>query len=191
MTHPRTLLEEVQKALGPTSRARVLYAGEDHVAGLVGPSLVLIARREPDESIVQEAPRWIDQMLASQRQKKGVCLVVVQASAPPPSEAARPRIDRVHAEYGRGVVAGAMVIEGSGFVAASIRSALSLMMLRSKYGYPLKTFATVGDGAAYVCGKLAPEQALKPSELTLGVEELRRAYESCVGAITAKSSRAG
>ena len=180
------MLEAIRSSLASSSDVTALYAGEDHVTGLVGPCLVLIARREPDDGIVVEAPKWVDRLLAA-HPKKGGLVVVVQASAPPPSDVARKRIDRAYGEYGRGVVAGAMVIEGRGFMAASIRSALSLMMLTSRYSYPIKTFATPREGAAFVCGRL-PGGDFHAASLVAGIEQLRSAYEARVGVF---SSAAG
>jgi hypothetical protein len=167
----------------------VLYAGEDHVAALVGSCLTLLVRSEPTSSVLQEAPRWVDALLQIYPHKGGV-LVVAQANATPPSEISRKRINQAYLEYGRGVVAGAMVIEGNGFVAASLRSVVSLILLTSRYNYPLKTFSRVGEGARYLSSKLPPESSITAPVIASGVEELRVAYESEMGHFTASSVRA-
>ncbi len=182
------MLQSIRSRLAKGSRVELLYAGEDHVAALIGPCLTLIVRREPDPHILQEASRWADELLKAYPQKGGL-IVVIQASASPPSEASRARIDRAYTEYGRGVVAGAMVIEGKGFVAASIRSALSLIMLRSKYNYPIKTFATVAEGATFLTGRLHEVSVAPVSLIVSGVEELRAAYEAEIGRFTAGSAQ--
>ncbi len=181
---PHGMLEEVRAKVPVSSDASVLYAGEDHVAGLVGPILTLIARGEPGDDILTHAPRWIDRLLARYPQKGGY-MVVIQTSAKPPGDAARKRIDRAYTEYGRGVHAGAVVIEGKGFMAASIRSALSVIMLASKYSYPQKTFATAGEAAPYLSGRLPAAHPFSASQIVAGVEDLRAAYESKVGVFTA------
>ncbi|HEU4405933.1 MAG TPA: hypothetical protein VFS43_11760 [Polyangiaceae bacterium] len=183
------MLESLRARLARGSKVKLLYAGEEHAAALVGPCLAVIARREPGPNIFQEAPRWVDGLLEAYPHKGGV-IVIVQANAPPPSDASRSRIDRAYSEYGRGVVAGAMVIEGRGFVAASIRSVLSLMMLTSKYSYPIKTFSNVDDGAAFLANKLPDASAAPAPFIASGVEELRAAYEGEMGAFTAGPSRA-
>jgi hypothetical protein len=179
-----TTLEDVRTKLPASSDASVLYAGEDHVAGLVGPVLVVLARGEPGEEILTQAPRWIDRLLTRYPQK-GAYMVVIQTSAKPPGDVGRKRIDRAYTEYGRGVHAGAIVIEGKGFMAASIRSALSVIMLASRYPYPQKTFATVGEAAPFLSGKLPAAHPFTAAQLVAGVEDLRAAYEAHVGVFTA------
>ncbi|HEU4535296.1 MAG TPA: hypothetical protein VFS00_14305 [Polyangiaceae bacterium] len=160
--------------------------GPDHAAALVGPCLTLIARDEPAFAIRRESSRWIDELLAAYPQKGGV-IIVVQANVAPPSEEGRDHIDRSYAEYSRGVVAGAMVIEGEGFVSASIRSVVSRLMLRSKYNYPIKAFAHVTEGAAFLASSLPEASRASASFITSGVEELRAAYEGEYGRFTAGS----
>jgi hypothetical protein len=181
------MLEDMRSRL-VGSKLKPLYASETQAVGLYGPALVTIARTEPDEPIVREAPRWVDQLLST-HPERGIYIVVVQASARAPSEEARKRIDHTYSAFGRGVVAGAMVIEGVGFMAASIRSALSLLMLKSRYEYPLKTFATPTEGAAFLCPKLPRDYAMTVPQLVSGVEDLRAAYEAEVGVFTAGSVR--
>ena len=178
------MLEALRAKLPPNPVVHALYAGEDHAAGLIGPVLVMLARREPDAAHLPESDRWFGELLA-RYPKKGGYIVVVQASAPPPSEPARKVIDKAYTQYGRGAQIGAMVIEGKGFMAASIRSALSLLMLKSRYGYPLKIFATVAEGAAFVCPALPPEYGAARGQVVTGVEELRRAYEGHFGPLAA------
>lgn len=184
MSPPNPLFESMRSRLARGSKVKLLYAGEDHAAALVGPCLVIIARREPGPTIAQEAPRWVDGQLEAYPAKGGV-IIVVQANAPPPSDVSRSRIDRAYTEYGRGAVAGAMVIEGHGFVAASIRSVLSVLMLTSKYNYPIKTFSKVADGAAFLAGRLPDASAADAPFIASGVEDLRAAYEAEFGRFTA------
>ncbi|HEU4413035.1 MAG TPA: hypothetical protein VFS43_47775 [Polyangiaceae bacterium] len=180
----------LKSRLPRASRVEVLYGGEDHAAALVGPCLTLIARREPGPNYSHEAPRWVDRLLEAYPQK-GVAIVVVQASAPPPTEAGRARIDRAYVEYGRGVTGLAMVIEGKGFVAASIRSVLSLIQLKSRYPYPIKTFAKVSEGAEFVVTKLVAGSHIPAAQIVSGVEDLRAAYEGELGRFTAGSAHVG
>jgi hypothetical protein len=182
------MLKALQARLSREPLIEVLYGGEDHATALVGPCLTFIARREPNAAFLLEAQRWVDRLL-EKYPHKGVALVVVQASAPPPSESGRARIDRAYVEYGRGVAGLAMVIEGKGFVAASIRSVLSLLQLRSKYPYPIKTFAKVGEGIEFVAGKLTPESRASAAQIVRGVEDLRAAYEAEIGRFTAGSAQ--
>jgi hypothetical protein len=174
----------MRSRLARGSKVVLLYAGEDHAVGLVGPCLAIIARREPSPSIVHEVSRWVDSQLEAYPSKGGI-IVVIQANAPPPSDVSRSRIDRAYTEYGRGAVAGAMVIEGRGFVAASIRSVLSVLMLTSKYHYPIKTFSNVADGAAFLAGRLPEASTAAAPFIAGGVEELRAAYEAEFGRFTA------
>lgn len=186
------MLQAVRRKLATHPEVKALYAGEDHAVSLVGSCLVLIARSEPGSNILSEAPRWVDELLVGYPSKGGF-LGLIQANADPPSEEGRKRIDFAYNTYGKGVVAGAMVIEGRGFVSASIRSALSMLMLTKKYPYPMKTFAEVHEGAAFLVSKLTGPSFMKSAALISGVESFREAYESEVGRFTAggRAARAG
>ena len=58
-------------------------------------------------------------------------------------------IKRVFRTFGEVVKAGSMVIEGTGFVAATFRSVLSMILLALRPNYPFKIFASIEDGLAF------------------------------------------
>ena len=160
-----TTLESLRRNLGSSTPWSIIPAGEGHAVAMLGPALVILVRHEPDQAVVDECPDWVARMLA-EYPRKGIFLVIVQASARPPSEASRQRIDRVYAVLGKAVHAGAMVIEGMGFMAASIRSALSTVLLAGRYGYPLKVFPNAHEAAVFACKKLS-DGTLSPSSSSL------------------------
>lgn len=51
------------------------------------------------------------------------------------------------------------MIEGEGFGAAALRSAMSLMSLAARYPYPQKVFKSVGDAAAWILRRSGGESA--------------------------------
>src|SRR5262245_33389848 len=96
----------------------VLYVGADHCTALVGGVLLIIVREDPRPSILEHQQRW---MMLMKRNSPGgsAFMTVLRADTPPPTEQARKLIKRVFSEFGQVVSAGAMVIEGEGFVAAT------------------------------------------------------------------------
>ena len=167
------------------STVKPLYATETQAVALVGPALVLIARRPPDEHAMQATPRCVSQLVATYPQR-GALVVVVPSDCPVPGDEARRYMHRMYTAFAEGVTAGAMVIEGTGFVAASKRSVVSLLLIKSRYPYPLKVFATTAEGAAFVCPRLPPEHAADAARIVAGIEELRAAYDGAFASAARK-----
>ena len=129
-------------------KSAVLYVGDDHCAAAVGPILVIVVRTNPAPSIIEHQKLWIAHLRAN-APGGSAFVTILRSDTPPPTEAARAVIKRVFRTFGEVVKAGAMVIEGTGFVAATFRSVLSMILLALRPNYPFKIFASIEDGLAF------------------------------------------
>jgi hypothetical protein len=70
------------------------------------------------------------------------------------------------------------VVEGHGFIATAMRSALSMMLFVVRPKFPVKVFNLVDEGASHVCAALDRDADLTGAALAQAVRELRSSYEA-------------
>lgn len=69
-----------------------------------------------------------------------------------------------------------MVIEGTGFQAAALRSVTSVIAFAARYPYPIKAFGSVREAAAWLDTKLDRSRSWGAGDLCSAVTELRESY---------------
>jgi hypothetical protein len=162
---------------GTNTAPSVVYVGDDHCAAILRGILFFIVRDDPRPSILEYQQRWMAQL--KQNSPEGsVFITVLRADTPPPAEPARRLIKRVFSEFGQVVSAGAMVIEGEGFVAATFRSVLSMIALALRPNYPFKIFANLHDGSEWVLKYVGPSGRVSVAELVTALEQVKADYSA-------------
>jgi hypothetical protein len=162
---------------GTNTAYTVLYVGDDHCAAILGGILTIIVRDDPRPSILEHQQRWMAQ-LKKNSPDGSAFIAVLRADTPPPAEPARRLIKRVFSEFAQVVSAGAMVIEGEGFVAATFRSVLSMIVLALRPNYPFKIFANLHDGSEWVLKYVGPAGRVSEVELVGALEQLKADYKA-------------
>jgi hypothetical protein len=155
----------------------VVYVGDDHCAAILGGALFIVVRDDPRPSILEHQQRWMAQ-LKKNSPDGSVFIAVLRADTPPPAEPARKLIKRVFAEFAQVVSAGAMVIEGEGFVAATFRSVLSMIVLALRPNYPFKIFANLHDGTDWVLKYVGAAGRVSTVDLLSAVEQVKADYKA-------------
>jgi hypothetical protein len=155
----------------------VLYVGPDHCAAIVRGVLIIVVREDPRPSILEHQQRWM-MHLKRNSPDGSVFIAVLRADTPPPTEPARKLIRRVFAEFEQVVSAGAMVIEGEGFVAATFRSVLSMIVLALRPNYPFKIFANFYDGSEWALKHVGASGRVSTAELVATLEQLKADYRA-------------
>jgi hypothetical protein len=143
-----------------------------------------ISRAEPTLAFVQVAMRLVRE--AVRDFPDGIALlIVINAVAPPPSDAARDYIKNGLNHSGPALRGVARVIEGQGFASAAKRSAMSLLDLLMRPPYPTKIFGDVSEASVWVVQTLSrgPRIRFNPTDLVNAVQEMRSAHDSRMPAL--------
>lgn len=102
-------------------------------------------------------------------------MIVLRSEAPPPNDDTRTRVAGFFEGCSKNAMAGAIVIEGQGFVAASIRSFFAAYSLVA-YRFRLKVYSTVKEAAPELMKRLGRTGLDEGGELVAGIEALKTAY---------------
>ena len=97
----------------------------------------------------------IHRSLATRYPQGYVYLLVTRADAPMPSAEARDRFAKMDKEFGPHLLASAMVIEGDGLLATTMRMVMRSMSIAFSKTYPMKYFASAEDALGWLeeqCG---------------------------------------
>ncbi|MDX2052562.1 MAG: hypothetical protein SFV15_09240 [Polyangiaceae bacterium] len=159
----------------PTQSPTVIDVCPEHCAATMGGLLILIIKEDPRPSIFEQQRRWI-RKLKEVSPDGSAFLAVLQSDTPPPTEEARLIIKRVFREFGQVMKAGAMVIEGDGFVAATFRSVLSMLVLALRPAYPLKVYRSVAEASVWVLPHIGKSGRVSGLDVVAAVEQLKAGY---------------
>jgi hypothetical protein len=163
-----------------------LYADGDSCAGLIGPVLVFVARGRPAAIQVKLMNEWGERLRREYPQGAGF-VVIVRSDAPVPTEQERVYMRGCFEACEGFARAVGMVIEGEGFVAATLRAAATAVTLVMRMPMPFKIFGNVEGAAYFVLNKLPLETRPTPHRLVTGITALRREHER--GTLKIPSSR--
>ena len=151
-----------------------MYAGDDYCGALVGRVVVLIGRDRPGPLLPEHGKRWSKQVHETYPDASGF-MIVLRSSAPPPNDDTRVRVSKFLEECSRSAIAGAIVIEGDGFLAATLRAFFGAFSLIN-YRFRLKVYSSIHEAAAPTMKRLGRNDPNEASDLALGIEELKAAY---------------
>ncbi len=161
------------------SPQKPVYIDDDHCVRTLGDVIVTFTKAPPSsvylETWATEADRVVRQCGSL------VVYTVISRLAPAPSEEAKAEIRKVMTRHDGKVRGVAYVVEGSGFAAAAMRSALTLIGFVARYSYPQKTVASVAEGSRWVAGLPGGDATgaglVSKEKLDALVESMRREHE--------------
>lgn len=106
---------------------------------------------------------------------RNTLLLSIAGSAEPPSAEARSAMVESLKSFGPIVAASALVFEGKGFTAATLRTAVSVMTSLASPPFPHKVFGTVADAAKWLAGNQPKEGGpIAPEALVESVTQARQ-----------------
>lgn len=155
----------------------MLEVCHEHCAASLGGLLILIIKEDPRPSIFEQQRRWL-RKLKEDSPDGSAFLAVLQADTPLPTEQARAIVKRVFREFSQVMKAGAMVIEGDGFVAAAFRSVLSMLVLTLRPPYPLKVFRSPSDACLWVLPHIGKSGQVSGVEVLGAIQRLKAEYRA-------------
>jgi hypothetical protein len=131
----------------PFGPPRVSEQTSDHTFGTWNHLVIVVWKHETTVSALRGSGALV-RALAKERGFPVGLLTIVEDGAPLPSTEAR----KVAAEvlHGVPIKLSAMVFEGQGFRAASVRGVITGIGLLARTPYPHRTFATVKDAAIWI-----------------------------------------
>jgi hypothetical protein len=156
-------------------RQRVLHVGPDHCAAIVGRVLVVVVKDDPNDGVIDQVKSWLATLRATTVGSTAF-LVVLSPDTPPPPDLHRVRIRQVLEELGTTVTVGAVVVQGSGFLAATLRSILTLLITAARLGYPVKVLGSLAEAAEWLMARLDGGNAIGQTMLVQKVEYLKEDY---------------
>jgi hypothetical protein len=127
----------------------LVYADAHHSVSISGPVIVTYSTDAPN-------PRYLvawdhaTTRLAARISGPIFVLTIIDGITPTPDEPSRKAIRNTITRHKDQIGAFAYVVEGRGFAAAAIRSAVSLMSLAARYPFPQKVFANVPEASQWL-----------------------------------------
>ncbi len=114
-------------------------------------------------------------------------LTVIDRNAHAPDDASKTSIRNTIVQHAGQIDAFAYVVDGEGFRAAAMRSALSLIALAARYPFPQKVFGRVEDAVPWMLrrpyhGEQGPRQAPAAAKLIKMANSLRGELKSVAAA---------
>lgn len=106
----------------------------------------------PNPSFLAAWTHTVDQ-LVEQGRTPLLVLTVIDRRARPPDDTSKRAIRETVLRNAPHIQAFAYVVEGEGFAAAAVRSALALISLAARYSFPQKVFGRVEDAVVWMLSR--------------------------------------
>ena len=158
-----------------------MYSDQEHCLSVCGNTVLSFSLRPPNPQFLKAWTGTVEQL---GKRSDGLISVmtVVAARCPPPDETSKAAIRDTVVRHGRGIGAFAYVIEGEGFGAAAVRSAVTMISLVARYPFPQKVFKDV----RMACGwALALAPASEPEQAEAGILATVGNMRAAVGRLAA------
>jgi hypothetical protein len=129
---------------------RLLKKGDGIVVAEVGPICVAVWRKDSTRTRFTLQKAGLDAVIG-RSPGGGAFFCVVEPTSGPPNEDVRKASSKLFESHGRDLRAIAMIIEGTGFRSAVVRSVASgIVMLMGSRNTPISYFATIEAGAKWL-----------------------------------------
>jgi hypothetical protein len=136
----------------PLSEPAIVYADHEHAVGVYANTLISFSLAEPTRPYLDSWKENARKLVTTYEHIAAVN--VIDGSAKPPSDAVRFEIKQLIASLSANFLAIAIVIEGTGFLAAAKRSALSMITLMSRQPCPIRIFGTMPEAANWLISQV-------------------------------------
>lgn len=131
---------------------KVEAVDRDHAIGTSEGLLLCVWRFQTTAEAIAELTGIVSRLVARSPDRV-IMLTVVEAEADMPDAPVRNALAAMFHRVASATIASALVFEGTGFKAATVRALTTTLNMVTRQPFPHKVFATVGDAAAW----LAPQ----------------------------------
>jgi phytoene/squalene synthetase len=153
----------------------MLYSDPEHCLAVAGRTVISFSLQPPNARYLQAWAAAMDR-LAQQSSEPISALTVIDSRARVPDDAAKAEIRNNVLRHQKQICAFAYVIEGQGFAAAAMRSAISFISLLARYPFPQKAFPNIAAGTAWMIQQTPAEtsRATSAAEIISVLEAMRQ-----------------
>jgi hypothetical protein len=134
------------------------YIDSDHCISICGDAVLSFSLKPPTPRFLEAWSRTMAEVVARSNASV-VVLIIIDGNARPPDDAAKKAIAQTVTRHGKRIRALAYVIEGQGFAAAAVRSAVSLISLLARYPFPQRAFKRTDEAAAWAVRQMTAGSA--------------------------------
>ena len=158
--------------------AELHYADERHAIGSVGIVFVNVIRHPATVEMIRETRRHVQRHFRRWEGRSVAMSVLEPSAAQAVPKEVRQESAALAGEFKS--LAAATVVEGTGFRAAAVRTALASMFLIARPSFPHKVFGDLSEGAGWVVatGSRAAPVGASSEDILRAVEVIRRALKS-------------
>jgi hypothetical protein len=142
-----------------------VYQDAQHVISVCENAVLTYSSHAPNPSFLDAWTRTVE-LVTEQFQGGLLAITMINPRAHAPDDVSKAHIKRTVLRHAARITAFAYVVEGEGFGAAGVRSALSLISFAARYPFPLKVFGHTEDAVPWMLDR--PNQGLdRPSAAKL------------------------
>lgn len=149
----------------------ILHESQAGLMAQQGNLLMIFAKGVATTQVLDEAAN-IHRSLVLRYPQGHLALLSTRADAPMPSAEARERFTSMEQEFGHHLLGNAMVIEGHGVLATSMRMVMRSMTIAFGKNHPMKYFASCEAGLTWLEAQSGSECQFRPD---LALELVKRA----------------
>lgn len=155
-----------------------VYSDEQHAIAIAGRCIITYSKQPPDAKYFAAWNQAVARLTEQQPGKLSV-LIIIDSSTPTPDESSRKLIAATMRRYADSVDHFAYVVEGRGFGAAALRSAISLVNLATRTPFRQKVFATLEEASVWLAHAARDRRpAVDPQAMSSLVHSMRAEVEA-------------
>jgi hypothetical protein len=153
----------------------MLYSDAEHCIAAAGRAVISFSLQPPSQGYLKAWTAAMDRLARESSQPISV-IILIDSRASVPDDAAKAAIRETVLRHQKQIRAFAYVIEGQGFAAAAMRSAISFISLVARYRFPQKTFANIAGATAWTMqqGPAGASQGTSAAEIISVLETMRQ-----------------
>ena len=129
-----------------------LYRDAEHVIAVHANAILVYSSNAPNPRFLEAWARTVDE-LVERGDTPLLVLTIIDRRAHAPDDASKQAIRDTVLRHAASIQAFAYVVEGEGFAAAAVRSALALISLLARYRFPQKVFGRVDEAVAWMLSR--------------------------------------
>jgi hypothetical protein len=156
-------------AIGESGKIRLgdfVYGDAQHVIAVCENTILTYSSDGPNARFLEAWTRTVE-LVVHQFPAGLLALTIIDRHAHAPDDSAKTRIRNTVLRHSAAINAFAYVVEGEGFGAAAIRSALSLISLAARYSFPQKVFGRVEEAVPWMLSRPSKRTASAPDTVKL------------------------